>query len=229
MMALICDSWENFWREVLSPWGEIKTFSDGVTLAYYLQHGGPCDLAVVAVDGADGMNYCDYARHIRPGVRVLWVTQDADFAPRSQRMGADGFLVKPLPRGEPENALHRILGPPGSAGGPHAKPIGKGESPCPRRDPSGGRSLLSHIFIWRRSDEAHKKKLETVCRCAALRRADDFHGFADGIRRRSRHRQGDTACGRRNGRKHQRRAGQQRLFRNLSAEQRRKRRISYRP
>ena len=65
MIALICDSWENFWREVLSPWGEIKTFSDGVTLAYYLQHGGPCDLAVVAVDGADGMNYCDYARHIR--------------------------------------------------------------------------------------------------------------------------------------------------------------------
>lgn len=54
MIALICDSWENFWREVLSPWGEIKTFSDGVTLAYYLQHGGPCDLAVVAVDGADG-------------------------------------------------------------------------------------------------------------------------------------------------------------------------------
>ena len=50
MIALICDSWENFWREVLSPWGEIKTFSDGVTLAYYLQHGGPCDLAVVAVD-----------------------------------------------------------------------------------------------------------------------------------------------------------------------------------
>ena len=33
MIALICDSWENFWREVLSPWGEIKTFSDGVTLA----------------------------------------------------------------------------------------------------------------------------------------------------------------------------------------------------
>ena len=96
MIALICDSWENFWREVLSPWGEIKTFSDGVTLAYYLQHVGPCDLAVVAVDGADGMNYCDYARHIRPGVRVLW--------------------VKPLPRGEPENTLHRILGPPGSAG-----------------------------------------------------------------------------------------------------------------
>ena len=116
MIALSCDSWENFWMQVLCPWGEIKTFSDGVTLAYYLQHGGPCDLAVVAVDGADGMNYCDYARHIRPGVRVLWVTQDADFAPRSQRMGADGFLVKPLPRGEPENTLHRILGPPGSAG-----------------------------------------------------------------------------------------------------------------
>ena len=76
MIALICDSWENFWREVLSPWGEIKTFSDGVTLAYYLPHGGTCDMAVVA----------------------------------------DGFLVKPLPRGEPENTLHRILGPPGSAG-----------------------------------------------------------------------------------------------------------------
>lgn len=29
MIALICDSWENFWREVLSPWGEIKPFPTG--------------------------------------------------------------------------------------------------------------------------------------------------------------------------------------------------------
>ena len=27
MIALICDSWENFWREVLSPWGEIKAYA----------------------------------------------------------------------------------------------------------------------------------------------------------------------------------------------------------
>lgn len=116
MIALICDSWENFWREVLSPWGEIKTFSDGVTLAYYLQHGGPCDLAVVAVDGADGMNYCDYARHVRPGSPGAVGDPGCGFCPPQPAHGADGFLVKPLPRGEPENTLYRILGPPGSAG-----------------------------------------------------------------------------------------------------------------
>ena len=77
--------------------GRDKTFSDGVTLAYYLQHGGPCDLAVVAVDGADGMNYCDYARHIRPGVRVLWVTQDADFAPAASAWGQMDFWSSPCP------------------------------------------------------------------------------------------------------------------------------------
>lgn len=137
MIALICDSWENFWREVLSPWGEIKTFSDGVTLAYYLQHGGPCDLAVVAVDGADGMNYCDYARHIRPGVRVLWVTQDADFAPRSQRMGADGFLVKPLPRGEPGKYPAPHPGPARQRRVTTRKTHWQGGPPCPRRDPPG--------------------------------------------------------------------------------------------
>lgn len=147
MIALICDSWENFWREVLSPWGEIKTFSDGVTLAYYLQHGGPCDLAVVAVDGADGMNYCDYARHIRPGVRVLWVTQDADFAPRSQRMGADGFLVKPLPRGEPENTLHRILGPPGSAGDHTQNPLARGNPLAPGGTLRGLIPLVPHFYM----------------------------------------------------------------------------------
>lgn len=138
MIALICDSWENFWREVLSPWGEIKTFSDGVTLAYYLQHGGPCDLAVVAVDGADGMNYCDYARHIRPGVRVLWVTQDADFAPRSQRMGQMDFWSSPCP-----GASRKI---PCTASWDHPAALGdrrqnhwQGGTPlAPGRDPSGG-------------------------------------------------------------------------------------------
>lgn len=95
------------------------------------------------------MDYCDYVQHTRPGVRAPWMTQDADFALRSRRMGADRFLAKLLPWDESENTLHYILGPLGNAGRPRMKPIGKGEPPCPWKDPSGGRSLLYHTFIRR--------------------------------------------------------------------------------
>lgn len=116
MITLICDREQPFWERTLSRWDEVRVFPDGVALAYYLHHQGPCGLAVVAVDGADGMNCCAYAKHMRPAVRVLWVSQDPDFAPQSRRMGVEGFLAKPLPRGEPEGILARILGPPKGGG-----------------------------------------------------------------------------------------------------------------
>lgn len=150
MIALICDSWENFWREVLSPWGEIKTFSDGVTLAYYLQHGGPCDLAVVAVDGADGMNYCDYARHIRPGVRVLWVTQDRDFPPAVSWHGGGRLPGQgPCPGASLENTLHRIPGARPAAPGDHTQnPLARGNPLAPREgDPPGLIPLVPHFYM----------------------------------------------------------------------------------
>ena len=138
MIALICErAGKTSGGRCWSHGERLKTFSDGVTLAYYLQHGGPCDLAVVAVDGADGMNYCDYARHIRPGVRVLWVTQDADFAPRSQRMGADGFLVKPLPGASRKIPCTASWARPAAPGDHTQNPLARG-TPLPRRDPSGG-------------------------------------------------------------------------------------------
>ena len=133
MIALICDSWENFWREVLSPWGEIKTFSDGVTLAYYLQHVGPCDLAVVAVDGADGMNYCDYARHIRPSPGAVG-DPGCGFSSAWGRFWSSGGKYAPHPG--PAWAPGGVLAPEGSL--------------------PGLIPLVPH-FIWRRSDEAHKK------------------------------------------------------------------------
>ncbi|UQT48691.1 hypothetical protein M5E87_00545 [Flavonifractor plautii] len=159
MIALICDSWENFWREVLSPWGEIKTFSDGVTLAYYLQHVGPCDLAVVAVDGADGMNYCDYARHIRPGVRVLWVTQDADFAPAVSAWGRTDFWSSPCPGASRKIPCTASWARPAAPGDHTQNPLARG-TPCPGgtsgADPSCatflyGGDLMKHIRKnWRR-------------------------------------------------------------------------------
>ena len=138
MIALICDSWENFWREVLSPWGEIKTFSDGVTLAYYLQHGGPCDLAVVAVDGADGMNYCDYARHIRPGVRVLWVTQDADFAPAVSAWEQMASWSSPYPGASRKIPCTASWARPAAPGDHTQNPLARGNPLAPGGDPSGG-------------------------------------------------------------------------------------------
>ena len=50
-----------------------------------------------------------------------------------------------------------------------------------------------------------------------------------GVCGRNRHRKGDPACGQRNRRKYRRRTGRQHLFWYLSAEQRRKRRLQYRP
>lgn len=116
MIALIYDREPRLWRDALARWGPVRAFQDGVTLARYLQRDGPCSLAVVAADGAAGMNWTSYVKRARPALRVLWVTEQEAFRPQSRRIGAEGFLARPLPRGEPEETLTRLLGPPGEGG-----------------------------------------------------------------------------------------------------------------
>lgn len=112
MIALLCDGSKSFWNDLLSLWEPVQIFSDGVALAYYIQQGGECSLALVAVDGAEGMNWATYAKHQRPSLPVVWVSEQAEFEPQSRRIPVDGFLVKPVTSQMVEELLTDILGPP---------------------------------------------------------------------------------------------------------------------
>lgn len=124
MIALICDGCERHWTRILTYWDEVRSFPDGIALVYYLQHGGDCSLAVVAVDGSQGMAYATYAKHMRPELPVLWMTDQAGFLRQRDRIPVEGFLVKPLPRGEPEATLTDLLG------SPNGIDYREGEAPC---------------------------------------------------------------------------------------------------
>lgn len=112
MIALICDAPKDFWIGVLSAWEQVQAFPDGVALAYYLQQGGECSLALVAVDGAEGMNWTTYAKHQRPSLPVVWISEQAEFEPQSRRIPVDGFLTKPVEQKHLTELITGILGPP---------------------------------------------------------------------------------------------------------------------
>ena len=97
MIALICDREPRLWRDALARWGPVRTFEDGVTLARYLQRDGPCSLAVVAADGAAGMNWTSYVKRARPALRVLWVTSRRRSAPRAAASARRAFWPGPSP------------------------------------------------------------------------------------------------------------------------------------
>lgn len=113
VIALLCDTSKDFWIGLLSTWEQVQVFPDGVALAYYLQKGGECSLALVAVDGAEGMNWSTYAKHQRPSLPVIWVSEQAEFEPQSRRIPVDGFLTKPVEQEQLSGLLKDILGPPG--------------------------------------------------------------------------------------------------------------------
>lgn len=110
MIALLCDTSEDFWISLLSAWEQVQVFPDGVALAYYLQKGGECSLALVAVDGAEGMNWTTYAKHQRPALPVIWVSEQEGFEPQSRRIPVDGFLTKPVEQENLIRLLIKILG-----------------------------------------------------------------------------------------------------------------------
>lgn len=112
MIALLCDEGKDLWIDLLSSWEQVRIFPDGVELAYYLRDNGECSLALVSVDGADGMNWAAYARHQRPGLPVVWVSEQAGFEPRSRRIPVDGFLTKPVDKKRLAEILTDLLGPP---------------------------------------------------------------------------------------------------------------------
>ena len=115
MIALICDAQEREWTAFLSRWREVRLFPDGVEPAYYLRLGNSLDMALVAMDGARGMNWARKVKSEKPDLPVVWISEQAEFEPQSRRIRMDGFFPKPVDCARLEELLTRILGPPGRA------------------------------------------------------------------------------------------------------------------
>ena len=115
MIALICDALETEWIAFLSRWRQVRLFPDGVEPAYYLKLGNPCDMALVAVDGAMGMNWVRNVKSERPSLPVVWISEQAEFEPQSRRIPTDGFFPKPVEWERLEKAVSGILGPPSAS------------------------------------------------------------------------------------------------------------------
>lgn len=110
MIALICEKREQEWlKMLLSEFGDVELFKDGISFAFYLQQGGLCRLAVVAKDSAEGMNDCSYAIHDSTPTPVLWISEQAEFLNQSKRMDVAGFLVKPVADDALRETVKQIL------------------------------------------------------------------------------------------------------------------------
>ena len=68
------------------------------------------DLAIMLADGAAGMEGVYLARDSRPGMPVIWFTDDRDFALQSYRMNCDYFAVKPITEEKMRKILRRCFG-----------------------------------------------------------------------------------------------------------------------
>ncbi len=83
----------------MSALGSVKLFSDYSTelskLGYYLQAKSPCDLLVIALKGASGMNLCDKGRK-GGSFPIIWISDQAEFALQANRLGVDCFLTEPV-------------------------------------------------------------------------------------------------------------------------------------
>lgn len=80
------DSWESL-REDLVDWNP--------------------GLAIVARDGAAGMEGVYLVRQQRPGVPVFWFSDDDDFSVQSHRLECTYFAAKPLTQEKLRKAFHR--------------------------------------------------------------------------------------------------------------------------
>ncbi len=55
-----------------------------------------CDVTIVALDGAEGMESARAARILLPEVPLIWLSDDNGFGPESYRVGCSYFSAAPI-------------------------------------------------------------------------------------------------------------------------------------
>lgn len=96
-LLFCCDEWQQDVENVLNEFGQVVYFSDNTQLAEYMRKALPCSLAVVYMDGAKGMNCCNYIRRQCRSVPIIWISDQSEFEAESRRIPVDDFWVKPMP------------------------------------------------------------------------------------------------------------------------------------
>lgn len=67
-----------------------------------------CDVAVVAIDGALGMEIVQEHRFRYPDAKVIWITNDKYFAGVAIRQHIFDFIVRPIPKPRFIESLERL-------------------------------------------------------------------------------------------------------------------------
>ncbi len=57
---------------------------------------GDCELAIVALDGAEGMEGAMLLRSAKPEIPVIWFSEDSAFGAQARRLGCAYFGKKPI-------------------------------------------------------------------------------------------------------------------------------------
>lgn len=96
-LLLCCDERQQGMADVLDCFGEVLYFPDSIALAEYMQKNLPCGIAVVSMDGARGMNCCNYIRCRCKTIPIIWISDQIEFEEESRRIPVDDFWVRPMP------------------------------------------------------------------------------------------------------------------------------------
>lgn len=67
-----------------------------------------CDIAVIAIDGALGMEIVQEHRYRYPNAKVIWITDDKYFAGVAIRQHIFDFIVRPVPEIRFREAIQRV-------------------------------------------------------------------------------------------------------------------------
>ena len=83
-------------------------FADYDSFIAGMRCGAP-DMVVVMADGAEGMEGVMAAKSLRPGVPVIWLSNDRGFGAQSYRLGCTFFHSKPVPPETLSLAMERCI------------------------------------------------------------------------------------------------------------------------
>ena len=88
---------------------ETSFHSDRQSFLYAMQHRPLCDLLIIAVPGAQGMEDVISARSVAPELPILWCSDDQAFAVTSYRLRCSLFLALPVTEEQVEKAAEHCL------------------------------------------------------------------------------------------------------------------------